>query len=100
MNKRKPSHPGLILKFHYMEPLSLSVTQVAEALSISRKTLSAIINQRASVTSEIALRLSRAFGTSAELWLNLQIACTLWETAHHSKKWKQVRLFKMTTASV
>lgn len=95
MNKRKPSHPGMILKHHYMDPLHLTVTEVSGAISVSRKTLSGIINGRAPITTEIALRLSKAFGTSAELWLNLQLNYTLWETAHTSKTWKRIRSFKM-----
>lgn len=89
MNKRKPNHPGSILKFHYMEPLNLTVTHLALVLDISRKTLSKILNGHASITPELALRLSKAFSTSAELWLNLQQAHTLWDTAHRSLSWKK-----------
>jgi addiction module HigA family antidote len=99
MNKRKPNHPGLILKHHYMEPLNLTVTQVSEAVSISRKTLSKIINGHAAITPELALKLSKAFKTSAELWLNLQQAYTLWEVAHNSADWKKIHAFKMQTAA-
>jgi addiction module HigA family antidote len=89
MNKRKPNHPGLILKHHYMEPLNLTVTHVARVLDVSRKTLSKIMNGHAAITPELALKLSKAFSTSAELWLNLQQAFTLWEAAHHSLDWKK-----------
>lgn len=93
MTKRKPSHPGLILKHHYMEPLSLSVTAVAQALGISRKTVSAIVNGRSGITPDLALRLSLAFSTTAELWLNLQLTYSLWEAANSSSKWKKVVSF-------
>lgn len=99
MNKRKPSHPGLILKYHYMDPLNLTVTQISQTLGVSRKTLSKIINEHASITPELALRLSKAFKTSAELWLNLQQAYNLWEAAHNSADWKKVPAFKMQTAA-
>ncbi len=99
MNKRKPSHPGLVLKHHYMEPLNLTVTQVSVAVSVSRKTMSKIINGHASITPELALKLSKAFHTSAELWLNLQQAYDLWEAAHNSADWKKVHAFKMLTAA-
>lgn len=98
LNKRKPSHPGLILKFHYMEPLKLTVTRVAAALGISRKTLSQIINGRASVTADVALKLSKAFDTSPELWMNLQQTYTLWEATQDSKDWQKIPVFKMNMA--
>lgn len=95
MNKRKPNHPGFILKHHYMEPLHLTVTQVAEALGVSRKTISKIVNGHAKITTDLALRLSKAFRTSPELWLNLQQTFSLWETAHQSSEWKKVPLLQM-----
>ena len=88
--KRKPSHPGAVLKHHYLEPLHLSITEVASILWVSRKTLSAIVNGRASVTPDLALRFSRAFKTSPELWLNLQKTYDLWSSAHQSQGWKKV----------
>ena len=99
MNKRKPNHPGTILKCHYMEPLQLTVTQVSDALGLSRKTLSKIVNGHASIAPELALKLSRAFNTSAEFWLNLQQAYTLWEAAHHSTRWKKTPIFKLQSIS-
>lgn len=92
--KRQPNHPGKILKYHYLEPLQLSVTEVADVLGISRKTLSAIVNGRASITSDLALRLSKAFKTSPELWLNLQQTYNLWHTAHRSTAWKKIPAFR------
>ena len=70
--KRLPTHPGGILKRQYLEPMELNVAQVADALKVSRKTLSKIVNERGAVTPDMALRLSRAFSTTPELWLNLQ----------------------------
>ncbi|MGH8563341.1 MAG: HigA family addiction module antitoxin [Gammaproteobacteria bacterium] len=61
-----------------LEPLGLSVTQAAEALGVSRKTLSAILNGRAAISPEMAVRLSIAFDTSAESWLNQQTQFDLW----------------------
>jgi len=72
VNKRKPRHPGALIKRQYLEPLNMSVTDLAEVLSISRKTLSEIVNEHASVTPNMALRLASAFQTTPELWLNLQ----------------------------
>jgi addiction module HigA family antidote len=90
IRKRPPTHPGRILERHYIEPLSLSITELADRLGISRKTLSKIINEHASVTPEMALRLSRAFNTTPELWLNLQQNYDLWYASHEFNEWKTV----------
>ncbi|MBI4683133.1 MAG: HigA family addiction module antidote protein [Nitrospirae bacterium] len=89
--KRPPVHPGGILKRHYMETLSLTVSELAEILGVSRKTLSKIINERGSITPDMALRLSKAFKTTPELWLNLQQNYDLWQTSHKSADWKMVK---------
>jgi len=78
MRMHNPPHPGEILKELCLEPLGLSVTAAAEALGVSRKTLSAILNRRAGISPEMAIRLSIAFGTSAESWLNQQVHYDLW----------------------
>ncbi len=78
MRKRKPTHPGGILKRHYLEPLSLTITEVADDLGVSRKTMSKIINERGAITPGMALRMSKACSTSAELWMNLQTNYDLW----------------------
>jgi addiction module HigA family antidote len=88
--KRMPTHPGGILKRQYMEPLSLTVSELAGTLGVSRKTLSKIVNERGSITPDMALRLSKAFNTTPELWLNLQRNYDLWEAVHKSDDWKMV----------
>jgi addiction module HigA family antidote len=88
--KRMPTHPGGILKRQYMEPLSLTVTDLAANLGVSRKTLSKILNERGDITPDMALRLAQAFKTTPELWLNLQRSYDLWEAAHKSNDWKLV----------
>ena len=95
---RQPTHPGDIIKFDYLEPLALKVTALAERLGVSRKTLSTIINRRAGVTPDMALRLSLAFKTSPELWLNLQRAYDLWAARQTDSGWKQVRPVEMGAA--
>jgi len=87
--KRQPTHPGAILREHYLEPMDLSITEAAERLGVSRKTLSKLVNEQGAATPEMALRLSRAFGTTPQLWLNLQQACDLWE-AGRMTGWRQV----------
>lgn len=68
-----PPHPGEIIKELCLEPLGLTVTKAAAALGVSRKTLSAIVNGRAGISPEMAIRLLMAFDTSAESWLNQQM---------------------------
>jgi len=73
-----PPHPGEVIKELCLEPLGLSVTAAAKGLGVSRKTLSALLNGRAGVSPEMAIRLSIAFDTSAESWLNQQSQYDLW----------------------
>src|SRR5919106_1621061 len=90
MKMHNPPHPGEVLRELCLEPLGLSVTRAAEALGVSRKTLSAILNERAGISPEMAIRLSKAFGTSAESWLNssLNMICgsqkSLWAKSRSS----------------
>lgn len=73
----KPVHPGRIIRDDYLELLELTVKQMADSLKISRQTLTAILNERAGITPDMALRLSEALDTTAELWINLQRAYDL-----------------------
>ncbi len=79
MKMHNPPHPGEVLRELCLEPLDLTITETAEALGVSRKTLSAILNGRAGISPEMAIRLSKAFGTSAESWLNQQMQYDLWQ---------------------
>ncbi len=78
MKMHNPPHPGEILKTLCLEPLGLTVTDAARSLGVSRKTLSATLNGRAGISPEMAVRLSIAFDTSAESWLNQQLQYDLW----------------------
>ncbi|MEM7737198.1 MAG: HigA family addiction module antitoxin [Deinococcota bacterium] len=78
MKMFNPPHPGTVLRELCIEPLGLTVTDVAEALGVSRKTLSALLNGRSGISPEMAIRLSKAFDTSAESWLNQQMHYDLW----------------------
>jgi antitoxin HigA-1 len=73
-----PSHPGEILRELYLKPMRVSITEAAAALGVSRKNFSAIVNGRAPVTPDMAMRLAVAFETEAELWVNLQAQHDLW----------------------
>jgi addiction module HigA family antidote len=95
MRMHNPPHPGEILKSLCLEPLGITVTQAAKVLGISRKTLSAILNGRAGISPEMAVRLSIAFNTSAESWLNQQVQYDLW---HAEQRRKQLRVSKLAAA--
>jgi antitoxin HigA-1 len=89
--KRKPTHPGKVIQEDYLKPLSITITEMASALGISRKTLSKIINERGAITPDMSLRLARAFDTTPDLWMNLQKNYDLWQAEHISKDWQRVR---------
>jgi len=89
--KRKPTHPGKIIQEDYLKPLSLTITEIAATLEVSRKTLSKIINERGAITPDMSLRLARAFDTTPELWMNLQKNYDLWQAEHISKDWQRVK---------
>ena len=90
IRKRPPTHPGGIIRRQYIEPLSLTISELASTLGISRKTLSKIVNENGSITPDMALRLSKAFKTTPELWLNLQQNYDLWQASHSSDDWKTI----------
>jgi len=89
--KRQPTHPGTILREDYLVPLEITITDMAAMLGVSRKTLSKILNGNGGISPEMALRLSRAFGTTPDLWLNLQNNYDLWNAEKASSAWKSVR---------
>jgi addiction module HigA family antidote len=77
--KRRPIHPGEILREEFVLEYELSVTSLAESLGVSRQTVNELLRERRAVSPEMALRLSRLFGNSPEFWLNLQRAVDLWD---------------------
>ena len=88
-----PPHPGEIIRELCLEPLELSVTATADALGVSRKTLSSILNGHAGISPEMALRLSIAFNTTPESWLNQQVQYDLWVAKKAGKNIKVKRLY-------
>ena len=85
MQMVKPAHPGIILRELYLDPLQLTVTDAAKALDITRKALSELLNGKTGISTLMALRLSKAFGTTPELWLNLQQNVDLWRGRRKAK---------------
>lgn len=74
--RHNPAHPGEVLR-EYL-PEDMSVTEVAHCLGVTRQALSALLNRRSGVSADMALRLSQALGTSAEMWVSMQAAYDLW----------------------
>ncbi len=77
--KRRPSHPGEMLREDFMPDYELSVSALAKALGVSRQSINELIRERRAISPQMAIRLSRLFGNSAEFWLNAQRAVDLWE---------------------
>ena len=80
---RQPTHPGIVFLEDVMKPLNMSVTHAAFMLGVSRKALSELVNGKSSLSPEMALRIAKATGTSAESWLNMQTKLTLWKARQH-----------------
>lgn len=72
MPMKNPPHPGRILRDECLEPLGLSVTAGAKALGVSRQALNNVVNERAGISPEMAIRLEKAFGSTAQTWLRMQ----------------------------
>lgn len=79
MRMHNPPHPGEVIRRQCLEPLGLSVTAAAEGLGVSRNTLSMVLNGRAGISPEMAIRLSKAFGGTPESWLRQQMQYDLWQ---------------------
>jgi addiction module HigA family antidote len=86
-----PLHPGEIIRELCLEPLGLSVTAAARALGVSRKSLSELLNGKSGVSPEMAIRLSMAFDTTPESWLDQQMQYDLWIARRKCKKLKVAR---------
>jgi len=87
---RKPTHPGEFIKDEFLEPhQEIRQEDFAQALGVNRVTLSKILNARQRVTPDVAIRLSRCLGTSAEVWLNMQTKIDVWEELHNTKHKEQ-----------
>ena len=76
--KRKPTHPGEVLREDVIKPLGLTVTEAAKRLGVTRKTLSELINCKSSVSPEMAVRIGKATKTSPDSWLCMQVQLDLW----------------------
>lgn len=89
MIMNNPPHVGEILRELYLEPLNISVTEVADRLGITRQALSRLVNEKTGISAELSIRLSKAFNTSPDFWMNLEKQYELWQAL---KKHKSIRI--------
>ena len=88
MKMHNPLHPGEVIRETCLEPLGLSVTAAAAGLGVTRKALSELLNGHAGVSPEMAIRLAKAFGSTAETWLAMQMQFDLWKAEKRADKIK------------
>ena len=98
MEMHNPAHPGEIVREECLKPLGLSVTAAAEALGVTRKALSDLLNGHTGVSPDMAIRLEKVFGSTADTWLGMQMQYDLWEARQRSDKIKVNKRF--TTAAL
>lgn len=94
MPMREPPHPGLCILLECMEPLGLNISEAAKVLGVDRRTLGSVVNGKGRITAELAVRLSKAFGSSTETWLRMQLA---YDLAQINKIEKQIKVQKTFT---
>ena len=90
-----PPHPGGVVRRQCLAPLGLSVTRAAQGLGVTRQALSDLVNEKAGISVEMAFRLSKAFGSSPETWLGMQMAYDLWQARPRAE---HLTVEKLTTA--
>lgn len=92
MTMKNPAHPGAIVLEDCLKPLNLSITEGARRLGIGRQALSNLVNGKSSISIEMAYRLSKAFGSTPETWLGMQLAYDLEHSNHLERKIKVKRV--------
>ena len=93
MPMHDPCHPGEIVKYECLEPLGLSVTRAAKGLGVTRQALSDLVNEKSGVSVDMAIRLSKAFGSTPETWLRMQMAYDLWQARDRAESIEVERFF-------
>ena len=94
---KNPVHPGRIVRSGCLTPLDLSVTDAAKILGVSRLTLNNIVNEKSGISPDMAIRLSKAFGSTPEMWLRMQLAYDLAKARQHEDEIK-VRRYALASA--
>ena len=82
IDKRKPTHPGEVIREDVIKPLGLTVSDAAQKLGVNRKTLSALLNCKAALSPDMAIRIGKGTNTTPESWLFMQVKLDLWHAAH------------------
>lgn len=95
MKMKNPPHPGRIIRQECIEPLGLTVTEAARALGVTRQALNNLVNLKAGISPEMAIRLSKAFGSSPEVWLGMQMA---YDLAQLEKETGKIRVQRVAAA--
>src|ERR1017187_9403998 len=98
MPMKNPPHPGKAVRVSCLEPLGLSVTEAARVLGVTRQAVSNLINGKSGISPEMAIRLSKAFGSTAETWIRLQAAYDLAQALKHEKEIRVERYEPQPTA--
>lgn len=98
MKMHNPPHPGEIIRDQCLEPLGLTITAAAKGLGVTRKTLSELVNGHSGLSPDMAIRLSRAFGSSPETWLRLQMQYDLWHAEQRATGMKVTRFLERAPA--
>lgn len=93
MRMKNPPHPGQHVRLDCLDPLSLSITKGAEVLGVTRLTLSNLVNGKNGISPEMAIRLSKAFGGSAEVWLGMQMDYDLAQAEKHASRLKVIKVW-------
>lgn len=93
-----PPHPGGIVRRQCLQPLGLSVTRAAEGLGVTHQALSDLVNERTGISTEMAIRLSKAFGSTPKTWLGMQMAYDLWQARERAEQ-IEIEMFEMPEAT-
>jgi addiction module HigA family antidote len=99
MPMKNPVHPGKIVRFDCLEPLGLNITEAAKALGVTRQALNNVVNEKAAISPEMAIRLSKAFGSTPETWVRIQAAYDLAQAMKTASKIRVQRYKPKTTAA-
>lgn len=89
--RRKPTHPGAILREDVLPELKLTQAEFAERLGVSRRTVSEILHERRPVTADMALRIGKLLGNGPDIWLRMQQAVDLWKLERHPARYKHIQ---------
>lgn len=92
MPMKNPAHPGQVVRHDCLEPLGLSVTEGANVLGVTRQALSNLVNGKSGISAEMAVRLTKAFGSNAETWLRMQVAYDLAQIRADQIKVKRLKI--------